>query len=73
MADANVLNIQYRTIELENEVQGEGEIIYILVFAVVYQHVAFPVLFKMMLKFGNSSTREPINDIIECCKFVSCT
>jgi hypothetical protein len=32
----------------------------ILVLAVVYQGVAFPVPYKMMLKFGNSSTRERI-------------
>jgi len=32
----------------------------VLVLAVVYQGVAFPVLFKMMPKFGNSSTRERI-------------
>jgi hypothetical protein len=32
----------------------------ILVLAVVYQGVAFPLLFKMMPKFGNSSTRERI-------------
>jgi len=32
----------------------------ILVIAVVYQGVAFPVLYKMMPKFGNSSTRERI-------------
>ena len=31
-----------------------------LVLAVVYQGVAFPVLFKMMPKFGNSSTSERI-------------
>jgi len=29
----------------------------VLVLAVVYQGVAFPVLFKMMPKFGNSSIR----------------
>jgi hypothetical protein len=32
----------------------------ILVLAIVYQGVAFPILFKMMPKFGNSSTRERI-------------
>jgi len=32
----------------------------VLVIAIVYQGVAFPVLFKMMPKFGNSSTRERI-------------
>jgi hypothetical protein len=32
----------------------------VLVLAIVYQGVAFPVLFKMMPKFGNSSTRERI-------------
>jgi hypothetical protein len=32
----------------------------ILVLAVVYQGVAFPILFTMMPKFGNSSTRERI-------------
>jgi len=32
----------------------------ILVIAIVYQGVAFPVLFKMMPKFGNSSTAERI-------------
>jgi hypothetical protein len=32
----------------------------ILVVAVVYQGVAFPILYKMMPKFGNSSTRERI-------------
>ena len=32
----------------------------ILVLAVVYQGVAFPILFKMMPKFGNSSTSERI-------------
>ncbi len=32
----------------------------ILVLAIVYQGVAFPVLFKMMPKFGNSSTSERI-------------
>jgi hypothetical protein len=32
----------------------------ILVLAIVYQGVAFPVLFKMMPKFGNSSTNERI-------------
>ena len=32
----------------------------ILVLAVVYQGVAFPVLFKLMPKFGNSSTTERI-------------
>lgn len=32
----------------------------ILVIAIVYQGVAFPVLFKMMPKFGNSSTGERI-------------
>jgi hypothetical protein len=32
----------------------------ILVLAVVYQGVAFPILYKMMPKFGNSSTRERI-------------
>jgi len=36
----------------------------ILVLAVVYQGVAFPVLYKMMPKFGNSSTRERI-DLME--------
>jgi len=49
----------------------------ILVLAVVYQGVAFPVLFKMMPKFGNSSTSERVDllqlyielfgiDTIEC-------
>ena len=33
----------------------------VLVLAVVYQGVAFPVLFKMMPKFGNSSTGERID------------
>ena len=33
----------------------------ILVLAVVYQGVAFPLLFKMMPKFGNSSTAERIS------------
>ncbi len=33
----------------------------ILVLAVVYQGVAFPILFKMMPKFGNSSTSERID------------
>ncbi|MEZ5198959.1 MAG: IS4 family transposase [Bacteroidales bacterium] len=40
----------------------------ILVLAVVYQGVAFPVLYKMMPKFGNSSTKERIElmeDFIE--------
>jgi len=40
----------------------------ILVLAVVYQGVAFPILYKMMPKFGNSSTRERIElmeDFIE--------
>jgi len=40
----------------------------ILVLAVVYQGVAFPLLYKMMPKFGNSSTRERIElmeDFIE--------
>ena len=32
----------------------------ILVIAIVYKGVAFPVLFKMMPKFGNSSTKERI-------------
>jgi hypothetical protein len=32
----------------------------VLVLAIVYQGVAFPVLFKMMPKFGNSSTGERI-------------
>lgn len=32
----------------------------VLVLAIVYQGVAFPVLFKMMPKFGNSSTSERI-------------
>jgi len=32
----------------------------VLVLAIVYQGVAFPVLFKMMPKFGNSSTNERI-------------
>ena len=32
----------------------------VLVLAVVYQGVAFPILFKMMPKFGNSSTGERI-------------
>lgn len=36
----------------------------ILVLAVVYQGVAFPVLFSMMNKFGNSSTAERI-DLME--------
>ncbi len=36
----------------------------ILVLAVVYQGVAFPILYKMMPKFGNSSTRERI-DLME--------
>ena len=36
----------------------------ILVLAVVYQGVAFPLLYKMMPKFGNSSTRERI-DLME--------
>ena len=49
----------------------------VLVLAVVYQGVAFPVLFKMMPKFGNSSTSERVDlmqryielfgiDTIEC-------
>lgn len=33
----------------------------ILVLAIVYKGVAFPLLFKMMPKFGNSSTRERID------------
>jgi len=33
----------------------------ILVIAIVYHGVAFPILFKMMPKFGNSSTRERID------------
>ena len=33
----------------------------ILVIAIVYQGVAFPIVFKMMPKFGNSSTRERID------------
>ncbi len=40
----------------------------ILVLAVVYKGVAFPILYKMMPKFGNSSTRERIQlmeDFIE--------
>jgi len=40
----------------------------VLVLAVVYQGIAFPVLYKMMPKFGNSSTRERIElmeDFIE--------
>jgi len=32
----------------------------VLVLAVVYKSVAFPILFKMMPKFGNSSTSERI-------------
>jgi len=36
----------------------------ILVLAVVYQGVAFPILFRMMPKFGNSSTSERI-DLIQ--------
>jgi hypothetical protein len=36
----------------------------VLVLAIVYQGVAFPILFKMMPKFGNSSTRERI-DLIQ--------
>jgi len=36
----------------------------ILVLAIVYQGVAFPILYKMMPKFGNSSTRERI-DLME--------
>ena len=32
----------------------------VLVIAIVYKGVAFPVLFKMMPKFGNSSTKERI-------------
>jgi hypothetical protein len=36
----------------------------ILMLAVVYQGVAFPILYKMMPKFGNSSTRERI-DLME--------
>jgi hypothetical protein len=32
----------------------------VLVLAIVYQGVAFPILFKMMPKFGNSSTSERI-------------
>ena len=32
----------------------------VLVIAIVYQGVAFPILFKMMPKFGNSSTSERI-------------
>ena len=49
----------------------------VLVLAVVYQGIAFPVLFKMMPKFGNSSTGERVDllqryidlfgiDTIEC-------
>jgi hypothetical protein len=49
----------------------------VLVLAVVYQGIAFPVLFKMMPKFGNSSTLERVDllqryidlfglDTIEC-------
>ena len=40
----------------------------ILVLAVVYQGVAFPILYKLMPKFGNSSTKERIElmeDFIE--------
>jgi hypothetical protein len=37
----------------------------VLVLAVVYQGVAFPVLFKMMPKFGNSSTSERI-ELVQC-------
>jgi hypothetical protein len=40
-----------------------------LVLAVVYQGVAFPILYKMMPKFGNSSTRKRIElmeDFIDC-------
>ncbi|MEZ5196143.1 MAG: hypothetical protein R2764_07010 [Bacteroidales bacterium] len=33
----------------------------ILVLAVVYRGVAFPLLYKMMTKFGNSSTTEGID------------
>jgi hypothetical protein len=36
----------------------------ILVLAIVYKGVAFPILFSMMPKFGNSSTRERI-DLME--------
>lgn len=32
----------------------------VMILAIIYQGVAFPVLFKMMLKFGNSSTAERI-------------
>ena len=32
----------------------------VLVIAIVYQGVAFPIMFKMMPKFGNSSTTERI-------------
>jgi len=37
----------------------------ILVLAIVYQGVAFPILFKMMPKFGNSSAQERIDLIQE--------
>lgn len=37
----------------------------ILVIAIVYQGVAFPVLIKMMPKFGNSSTNERI-ELMQC-------
>jgi hypothetical protein len=37
----------------------------VLVLAVVYQGLAFPVLFKMMPKFGNSSAQERIDIIKE--------
>ena len=41
----------------------------VLVIAVVYHGVAFPLLFKLLPKFGNSNTNERI-DLIE--KFIEC-
>jgi len=37
----------------------------VLALAIVYQGIAFPVLFKMMTKFGNSSTSEHIK-LMQC-------
>jgi hypothetical protein len=47
------------TMDRTNWKFGETDI-NILVLAIVYQGVAFPILYKMMPKFGNSSTRERI-------------
>lgn len=48
------------TLDRTNWKFGESNI-NILVLAVVYQGVAFPILYMMMPKFGNSSTAERIN------------